>query len=135
VSASHAQLDYTRVLQEVWTPLWSDHHVAPPPPLDPAAIAHNITTHSDSIHTDFVTSLLLLPPAAIAHNITQPIAVTDVVFHKGTGAPKLNQLLQWAVWGSGPLTTPGCDHGAFVKSRPDLEEPDLQVGLGSTKGV
>lgn len=29
--------------------------------------------------------------------------------------------------GKGPLTSPGCDHGAFVKTNPALAEADLQV--------
>jgi len=63
----------------------------------------------------------------IAHNISKPIAVTDVMFKKGSGAIKLPVILRWLLRGSGPLTTPGCDHGAFVKTQSTLDQPDLQV--------
>jgi hypothetical protein len=65
----------------------------------------------------------------LAHDITQPLSVTDELFVKGLGIMKPKHVAKWLITGSGPLTTPGCDHGAFIKTDPSLPEPDLQVGL------
>lgn len=37
------------------------------------------------------------------------------------------QLLNWAVRGKGPLTSTGCDRGAFVRTSEDRALPDLQL--------
>lgn len=37
------------------------------------------------------------------------------------------QLLNWAVRGKGPLTSTGCDRGAFVRTSEDRAQPDLQL--------
>ncbi len=82
--------------------------------------------------TDFVLILNppphtpIPPPPVVAHNITKPLSVTDKMFlFKDKVNPR--HLLRWALTGTGILTTPGCDHGAFVKTDPALPEPDLQV--------
>lgn len=62
----------------------------------------------------------------IAHDITKKISVTDVLFTRKS-IMKPQHILRWLISGKGPLTTPGCDHGAFLRTRPDVSEPDLQV--------
>lgn len=37
------------------------------------------------------------------------------------------QLLNWAVRGKGPLTSTGCDRGAFVRTSEARAQPDLQL--------
>ena len=63
----------------------------------------------------------------IAHDITKSIAITDDLFLFGSKVPKPTSVLKWALAGAGPLTSPGCDHGAFVKTDANLPEADLQV--------
>ena len=64
--------------------------------------------------------------AVVAHDITQRVSVTDQLFlFKDKVKP--HHLVRWLTTGRGILTTPGCDHGAFVKTDPSLPEADLQV--------
>ena len=35
--------------------------------------------------------------------------------------------LRWFLTGTGPLTSPGCENGAFYKSSADKKASDLQV--------
>lgn len=78
-------------------------------------------------------------PPVVAHDITQPIAWTDDIFMTKELVKPLNYV-KWGAFGRGPLVSPGCDHGAFVKTEAKLPEADLQVrnerergrgGLGS----
>ena len=46
---------------------------------------------------------------------------------KGTTIPNPKAFIQWATTGTGVMTTTGCDHGAFVKTKSELESPDLQL--------
>ena len=39
----------------------------------------------------------------------------------------LARVAEWFLHGTGPLTTSGCDHGAFVRTAPDLALPDVQL--------
>ena len=55
------------------------------------------------------------------------ISITDHLLHKGKASIKKRQLLNWAVFGKGPLTSTGCDRGAFVKTDDSLDQPDLQL--------
>ena len=53
-------------------------------------------------------------------------AITDYIYDEdGNLNPK--QVLNWAVMGKGPLTSTGCDRGAFVKTDKSLKQPDLQL--------
>ena len=53
------------------------------------------------------------------------ISITDHLYHKDATLKK-RQILNWAVRGKGPLTSTGCDRGAFVKTDEKLKQPDLQ---------
>lgn len=37
--------------------------------------------------------------------------------------------LQWLLTGTGPLTSPGCENGAFHKTTDDKTAPDLQASV------
>nr|WPK42888.1 fatty acid photodecarboxylase [Nannochloropsis gaditana] len=74
------------------------------------------------------------PAVTIAHNITRPISLCDDLFLFHTPVPKPHQVLRWTLTGSGPLTTPGCDHGAFLKTREDLQEPNVQFRFIAGRG-
>ena len=54
------------------------------------------------------------------------IAITDHLYHKDATLRK-RQLLNWAVFGKGPLTSTACDRGAFVKTEEKLKQADLQL--------
>lgn len=75
------------------------------------------------------------PAIVLAHDITQPLSVTDELFVKGLGIMKPKHVAKWLITGSGPLTTPGCDHGAFIKTDPSLPEPDLQLRFVAGRGT
>mmetsp|Transcript_30557 Transcript_30557/g.40369 ORF Transcript_30557/g.40369 Transcript_30557/m.40369 type:complete len:624 (+) Transcript_30557:73-1944(+) len=74
------------------------------------------------------------PAANVYYDINEPIAVTDKLFKKGSNSIRPSVALQWAVTGTGPLTTVGCDHGAFVKTSEDLSSPDLQIRFLAARG-
>lgn len=63
----------------------------------------------------------------VAHDITKKLSITDDLFIL-KAITKPQHVLRWLLAGSGPLTSPGCDHGAFLRTRPDISEPDVQVG-------
>jgi hypothetical protein len=69
----------------------------------------------------------LLEPTVVAHDVSKPLSLPDVAFIPYTFLPRPRVVLEWLVGGSGVLTSPMCDHGAFVKTDPRLPEPDLQV--------
>jgi choline dehydrogenase-like flavoprotein len=55
-----------------------------------------------------------------------PIAITDHLYHADASLKK-RQMLNWALFGKGPLTSTACDRGAFVKTQEKLRQPDLQL--------
>ncbi|CAM9137760.1 unnamed protein product, partial [Discosporangium mesarthrocarpum] len=67
------------------------------------------------------------PAVTVMADINKPLSITDRVLRPGSG--KVNKLvgLQWMLTGTGPLTSPGCDNGAFHKTSPDKAKPDLQL--------
>eukprot|EP00953_Heterococcus_sp_UTEX-ZZ885_P004587 2981-Heterococcus_DN1.PRE.1 len=83
------------------------------------------------------------PAVTVMNDISKPIAITDKIFQKGTGKCRavcaacdvlthLGLLLTvsktaWFLTGTGPLTSPGCDYGGFIKSHKDAPQPDLQL--------
>lgn len=44
-------------------------------------------------------------------------------------------ILQWALFKNGPLTSTGCDHGAFVRTTPGASQPDLQYRFLAAKAL
>ncbi|KAK9805156.1 hypothetical protein WJX72_002610 [[Myrmecia] bisecta] len=53
------------------------------------------------------------------------IAITDEIYHK-SGRLRTRAMLNYFLRRKGPLTTTGCDHGAFV-STAGQSQPDLQI--------
>jgi len=53
----------------------------------------------------------------------------------GTTIPNPLSFIQWALTGSGPLTSSACDHGAYVKTDPNLESPDLQLRFIAARAI
>ena len=45
-----------------------------------------------------------------------PIAITDELLHS-SGRIRLRAIAKYLLFRKGPLTTTGCDHGAFVSTR------------------
>ena len=48
-----------------------------------------------------------------------PISVTDELMHSD-GRIRLRAIMKYLLFKKGPLTTTGCDHGAFVSTRGEL---------------
>jgi len=80
----------------------------------------------------------VLAPPSFLHSpvaVNKPISITDEMFiAKGALSPV--RLAQWLARGAGPVATSGCDFGGFFRSRPSLDQPDLQLrfvaGLGTS---
>ena len=54
------------------------------------------------------------------------ISVSDQLYHDDATLRK-RQMLNWAIFGRGPLTSTMCDRGAFVKTDEKYAQPDLQM--------
>jgi choline dehydrogenase-like flavoprotein len=68
------------------------------------------------------------PAITVMADIAKPDAITDHLFQKGTMNIRPTQAIKWALFGRGPLTSPGCDSGGFVRTPVAGEgEPDLQL--------
>jgi choline dehydrogenase-like flavoprotein len=54
------------------------------------------------------------------------MAATSQIYDKRNNI-RPSAVLQYMIGKNGPLATTGCDHGAFVRTSPDLAQPDLQI--------
>ena len=52
-----------------------------------------------------------------------------------TGISNPLPILKWLLTGRGILTSPGCDHGAFVKTSPEIDQADLQIRFLAARAV
>jgi hypothetical protein len=71
------------------------------------------------------------PAVAVSYKLKSSvghIASTDDVYNDN-GNVKWSEMFNWAVFGKGPLTSTGCDRGAFVKTAAAGADaqPDLQL--------
>ena len=57
-----------------------------------------------------------------------PISVTDELLHQD-GRIRLRAILNYALFRKGPLTTTGCDHGAFVSTTGKYAAADTRVRM------
>lgn len=89
---------------------------------------HNIPT---LVNSPGVGSNLQDHPAVVTSYACKPehegISVTSKIRIKGTSLSNPKVLLQWLMNRSGPLTSTGCDHGGFFKTKENLDDPDLQM--------
>eukprot|EP00903_Cladosiphon_okamuranus_P007876 g7613.t1 len=67
------------------------------------------------------------PAVTVMADIKKPISITDKVLKEGSGNVNKLTALQWLLTGTGPLTSPGCENGAFYKTTPDKSASDLQL--------
>ncbi len=74
------------------------------------------------------------PAVVLSYDVTKPVSISDELFLFKSRFTHPKALLRWALTGSGPMVSPGCDHGAFHKSQPNLAEPDLQVRFVAARG-
>lgn len=66
------------------------------------------------------------PAAVVSFNTPKSgVSVTSKLRFMGKTNPL--PILQWLLFKKGPLTSTGCDHGAFVKSTPDQDQADIQL--------
>jgi choline dehydrogenase-like flavoprotein len=63
------------------------------------------------------------------------ISVTSVIRIPGTTLNNPKVVLDWLLNKSGPLTSTGCDHGGFFKTKNSLESPDLQLRFLAAKAI
>ena len=55
------------------------------------------------------------------------VSVTSKIRIKGTTITNPKVIAQWLFKRTGPLTSTGCDHGGFFKTKSSLSSPDLQM--------
>ena len=67
----------------------------------------------------------------IVNEESGPISVTDEIYGP-SGRVRLKAVLNWLVRRRGPLTTTGCDHGAFVNTLGELEPAHLALSFCAT---
>jgi choline dehydrogenase-like flavoprotein len=69
-------------------------------------------------------------PATLVASLFQErfreLCLTHGIYGRGTRV-RLSAVAKLLLWGQGPLTTTGCDRGAFVRTTPDKAQPDLQI--------
>ena len=65
------------------------------------------------------------PAAVVSYQIDRPVSVTDDI--RLGGWPNPMSFLRWYLFRSGPLTSPGCDHGGFFSTTGRAALPDLQI--------
>jgi choline dehydrogenase-like flavoprotein len=66
------------------------------------------------------------PAAVVSFNTpAKGVSVTSQLRVFGITNPL--PVLQWLIFKTGIMTSVGCDHGAFVKTSPSAEQPDLQI--------
>jgi len=64
------------------------------------------------------------------------ISVTSKLRIGGTTLPDPRPMIQWLLFRTGPLTSTGCDHGAFVKTSAATDKnPDLQLRFLAARAV
>lgn len=78
------------------------------------------------------------PAAVVSYECSEGnkgVSVTSKIRLFGSKIPNPKPLLQWIFKKKGPLTSVGCDHGAFVKTDPALASPDLQLRFLAAKAI
>lgn len=74
-------------------------------------------------------------PAAVVSFTTPKKGVSVTSKLRLFGKTNPLPILQWLLFKSGPLTSTGCDHGAFVKTGAEQPQPDLQVRFLPAKAL
>jgi len=82
-------------------------------------------------------------PAAVVSYECPPekrgISVTSMVIRvAGVVMPHPKFVLEWAIYGTGPLTTPGCDHGGFFRTAAapqGTKSADLQMRFLAARAI
>ena len=78
------------------------------------------------------------PAAVVSYECSkgnEGVSVTSVIRFKGTRFANPKVLLQWFLKKTGPLTSVGCDHGGFFKTKEGLTSPDLQMRFLPARAV
>jgi choline dehydrogenase len=81
-------------------------------------VVHDMPGVGSHLHDHFNTYLVW--------RCSQPVTLNDLAM---SGMRKLNAGVQYALSRSGPLSNAGIYAGAFVRSDPRLEQPDLQINM------
>lgn len=55
------------------------------------------------------------------------LTVVDILSKRWDVIPLLQTALRWLLTGTGPLTSPGCENGAFYRSAKEKNKPDIQA--------
>lgn len=78
------------------------------------------------------------PAAVVSYECSkgnEGLSVTSVIRISGTTLNNPKVVLDWMLNKSGPLTSTGCDHGGFFKTKGDLVSPDLQLRFLAAKAI
>lgn len=89
---------------------------------------HNIPLVHDSIGVG--KNLQDHPACVVSYECSDGnagVSVTSKIRIKGTTITNPKVIAQWLFKKAGPLTSTGCDHGGFFKTKSTLTSPDLQM--------
>ena len=88
--------------------------------------AHGI---SSTVSLPHVGQHLQDHPACVVSysSLVKGVSVTSLLRLGGGKLSNPKPYVQWLAKRAGLLTSTGCDHGGFFKTRADLEQPDLQI--------
>ncbi|CAM9921007.1 unnamed protein product [Ascophyllum nodosum] len=75
------------------------------------------------------------PAVTVMSDINEPVSITDEVLVEGSGAVNKMTALRWLLTGTGPLTSPGCENGAFYKTSAAKAASDLQLRFVPGRGT
>jgi choline dehydrogenase-like flavoprotein len=78
------------------------------------------------------------PAAVVSYECSkgnEGISVTSVIRIPGTTINNPKVVLDWMLNKSGPLTSTGCDHGGFFKTKENLVSPDLQMRFLAARAI
>jgi choline dehydrogenase-like flavoprotein len=75
------------------------------------------------------------PSISLQYNVAKNVSITNEMFMTGTSIPDPMSSLDWLINGRGPLASPGCEQGAFLKTREGLSDPDVQIRVVPARGT
>ena len=78
------------------------------------------------------------PAVVITRNVPKGTSATDDMVWRPIGMkpkPRVKAITKWLFKGNGPLTSPGCDHGAYYRTDKRLQSPDIQYRFVAARGA
>jgi choline dehydrogenase-like flavoprotein len=75
------------------------------------------------------------PSISLQFNVGKNISILNEMFIPHTTMINPKAGMDWLINGRGPLTSPGCEQGAFFKTREDLPEADVMIRFVPARGT